>query len=439
MTREQVKGHGVTNLDANLHTAADMINDLFGKHKEEINKLTKEEFWNLAQSVASTLMLAGWTLFSVKNRDDNFVSFLCPWRKVNDAPPRVVERVATQKPTKVKSKVKKVTLSRLRIPKQQPSEPCKAAVVVSRSSTAKSFVEVKQDHCGACFVQTPKQVEANENFVKGSLSSAVIDQLVRVLMRSKEVNPSLARKHMINELDRVMQDNHQRKIPTFLKNDLLKRCERAEADVETNAELNRASKFIAMCEERKYPHKVYMNGENVEAIFWVDWRLIVDKDYLPNVNMVVCDSSFGIVKLVSGMEKFQMMVTCESDGRSQPLVCGFSVSDHSKYFNVMWDLFDEVFGELITPEVLIIVSDEDRAFLKSCRESLGKRCKYQNLICIWHKCRNVRKVRGRGGGSRGDEFPDDDDNDVADGEDDVADGQDEEAAAAATAVGEEQS
>jgi hypothetical protein len=87
------------------------------------------------------------------------------------------------------------------------------------------------------------------------------------------------------------------------------------------------------------------------------------------------------------------LASIEAGGVSQPLGVGVSMTDHSDYFKVLLSLVMEVWGELIgsTPErPLLIVSDEDKAFLKACRETLRD---YVAMVCVWHKLKSARKPR----------------------------------------------
>lgn len=92
-------------------------------------------------------------------------------------------------------------------------------------------------------------------------------------------------------------------------------------------------------------------------LFKVYTGLTLDASSLPFVKVVVHHTSFGVVNPRCGYDKFRVLATVEAKEKSQILLCGCS-----KHFDVMLGLFLEQYS-CIRKEELLIVSDEDKAFL----------------------------------------------------------------------------
>jgi hypothetical protein len=148
--------------------------------------------------------------------------------------------------------------------------------------------------------------------------------------------------------------------------------------------------LIARLKKNGIPYDTYVHPTTgvIMAIYWCDPKLITDTDALIHINMIVHDTTFGVVASASGYEKFTVIASVEPGGRSQVMLCGVAVSDRHEYFAVALGLWRRVYN--ISPPLLVVVSDEDRAFIRACNEVLTD---FMTLICTWHKVKNVRKPR----------------------------------------------
>jgi hypothetical protein len=161
-------------------------------------------------------------------------------------------------------------------------------------------------------------------------------------------------------------------------------------------DMHSASAFIKELKSLNIPFKLHELHGIIDAIYWADHRLLGLKSQsqiphldLGRIRVIVHDTTFAVVHLKSGYEKFSVLATIEPGGHSRVLVCGVSVSDNHLYFDKMLELFLEVYPMI--PKDVVVMSDEDMSFINSCKTKLGK--EYYQMICAWHKLANWRRKR----------------------------------------------
>jgi hypothetical protein len=214
-------------------------------------------------------------------------------------------------------------------------------------------------------------------------------------------NSTLTRKQQFAEVDRMLEARGIPPVPEHVKRGVLLKADMKVHGVLTPTQLHDVNELILDLEKKKIPYETYVHPitKEIMAIYWCDPSLITDEEALIHINMIVHDTTFGIVAPMSGYEKYSTIATVEPGGRSQVLLNGISKSDRHEYFLVMLKLLMRVYK--FRPKLLIVVSDEDRAFIKACSMTLKAFMKFMTLICTWHKAKNVRKPRA---GDYADEF-----------------------------------
>jgi hypothetical protein len=148
--------------------------------------------------------------------------------------------------------------------------------------------------------------------------------------------------------------------------------------------------LIARLEREQIDYETVEADRVVNAIWWADPRTIVDMPAVRRSNAHCHDLSHGFIDPIAGYSQFGVLATVEPGNRTQILICGVAVNANSIYFDAMWKLYKRVFGLIIRPKRLLVISDEDAAFLKSTRECMPGALQ---KICDWHKGRNVGKGR----------------------------------------------
>lgn len=205
-----------------------------------------------------------------------------------------------------------------------------------------------------------------------------------------------------------MMDSEFRKLdlpcaPDWLKKRILNDARLAQYGVDFKFQLNDVAKFIGTLKARGIPYEVVEDKHGVvRALYWVDPELLTRRDTIRFINIVVHDDTHGMLDPAAVFTKFSVLASSELSF-SQILICGCSFSSLNTYYYAIWKLFHRVFGDANNPELfiqpatLITMSDEDGAFLKATREAvrdglLGMSVVKQ-VICVWHKYRNVAKPR----------------------------------------------
>jgi hypothetical protein len=208
---------------------------------------------------------------------------------------------------------------------------------------------------------------------------------------------TLTRHNLFCQIDRELAGSGIQ-LSDWLKRKLVDSSKVRASYVDTFIDLKSVEKVLEFCDQHNppIPYEVVRDADGViECLYMASPEFICSPETVCRIRIMTHDTTFAFVDPKSGYERVSFFASVEPGGVSQPLIVGFSKSDHSLYFAALLRLFLRVFGHLIVlskEQPLLIVSDEDRAWIKACVEVFGKDS-YLTAVCTWHKAKSFLKKR----------------------------------------------
>ena len=370
--------------------AAGAVNQAFSDLGDHVARLSEDNFEAFAKAVNCCMMLLTGSIFSKLQKQSRGLKFACIRRH------KATVDLQERKRLKHSATVPGLTCNAnytVTFAKKGVEEKFQL-IVLSPESTEHAREPIVCERFPRC------EIERNQNYIKGVVTNELKEAVVTKLMRLRQHDPSLRNRNVELQIDACLAEFKIAKISPSAKRDLAKNIELelyGKGDITEYYKLHSIESFIEKLKSRKLDYEVYVKDGIVEAIYWTNPVLVegLDQD---SVNVIVHDTSFGIVNALCGYEKFSVLASVEKCGDSHQLVNGLSISDKHEYFEVMLKLFKRTYPTIAKHPRLGVMSDEDKAFLKAVDNELPHANK---SICLWHKKRNFAKSRKSSAASSG--------------------------------------